>query len=201
MTNLIYIVVRLWIIYLYFQSFNAKPYRGCDYVLITQNKLVENCSKRGLDFVPSNLRRTINSLDPSDNFIVLLPNESFVYYTHLEVVNLSFNNIFRIEKLAFTGLINLHEFGLNDNLLNISQFSEYLFQSISNLTVLDLSGNLQMNDGKNQYPDMVFSFLWRLTHLSIDMYSSPTFGPGFRNMTALSTLKFERCYLLYKDNS
>ncbi|XP_055731642.1 leucine-rich repeat-containing protein 19-like isoform X2 [Salvelinus fontinalis] len=129
----------------------------------TEDQLAVNCSNKTLQFIPSNYSQTITKLILSNNLIVLssadeaalrnyvnlielhldgnrltdLPGKLFEAMSKLEVLNLSHNNISRVEPKALAGLVNLRELDLSYNRLQ----SLPLLDDLKKLSILRLGGN------------------------------------------------------------
>ncbi|XP_064873196.1 leucine-rich repeat-containing protein 19 [Oncorhynchus nerka] len=128
-------------------------------------KLVVNCSFKTLQFIPSNYSQTITKLILSNNFIALssadeaalknysnlielhldgnlltvLPGKLFEAMSKLEVLDLSHNNISRVEPKALAGLVNLRELDLSYN--RLQSLPLHLLDDLKKLSILRLAGN------------------------------------------------------------
>lgn len=124
-----------------------------------------NCSFKTLQFIPSNYSQTITKLILSNNLIELssadkaalknysnlielhldgnwltdLPEKLFEAMSKLEVLNLSHNNISRVEPKALAGLVNLRELDLSYNRLQSLPLN--LLDDLKKLSILRLGGN------------------------------------------------------------
>ncbi|XP_052380708.1 leucine-rich repeat-containing protein 19-like [Oncorhynchus keta] len=138
---------------------------GAEDQLVTAGGLVVNCSFKTLQFIPSNYSQTITKLILSNNLITLssadeaalknysnlielhldgnwltgLPGKLFEAMSKLEVLNLSHNNISRVEPKALAGLVNLRELDLSYN--RLQSLPLHLLDDLKNLSILRLVGN------------------------------------------------------------
>ncbi|XP_036832475.1 leucine-rich repeat-containing protein 19 isoform X2 [Oncorhynchus mykiss] len=138
---------------------------GAEDQLVTTGGLVVNCSFKTLQFIPSNYSQTITKLILSNNLIELssadeaalknysnlielhldgnwltdLPGKLFEAMSKLEVLNLSHNNISRVEPKALAGLVNLRELDLSYNRLLSLPLN--LLDDLKKLSILRLGGN------------------------------------------------------------
>ncbi|KAM9519319.1 leucine-rich repeat-containing protein 19-like [Salvelinus alpinus] len=130
-----------------------------------EDQLAANCSNKTLQFIPSNYSQTITKLILSNNLIELssadeaalrnysnlielhldgnrltdLPGKLFEAMSKLEVLNLSHNNISRVEPKALAGLVNLRELDLSYN--RLQSLPLHLLDDLKKLSVLRLGGN------------------------------------------------------------
>uniref|UniRef100_A0A8C8J8X5 Uncharacterized protein n=1 Tax=Oncorhynchus tshawytscha TaxID=74940 RepID=A0A8C8J8X5_ONCTS len=138
---------------------------GAEAQLVTTGGLVVNCSFKTLKFIPSNYSQTITKLILSNNLIDLssddeaalknysnlielhldgnwltdLPGKLFEAMSKLEVLNLSHNNISRVEPKALAGLVNLRELDLSYN--RLQSLPLHLLDDLKKLSILRLGGN------------------------------------------------------------
>ncbi|XP_029566419.1 leucine-rich repeat-containing protein 19 isoform X2 [Salmo trutta] len=131
----------------------------------TEDQLVVNCSFKTLQFIPSNYSQNITKLILSNNLIELssadgaalknysnlielhldgnwltdLPGKLFEVMSKLEVLNLSHNNISKVEPKALAGLVNLRELDLSYN--RLQSLPPHLLDDLKKLSILKLRGN------------------------------------------------------------
>lgn len=124
-----------------------------------------NCSFKTLQFIPSNYSQNITKLILSNNLIELssadeaalknysnltelhldgnwltdLPGKLFEAMSKLEVLNLSHNNISKVEPKALAGLVNLRELDLSYN--RLQSLPPHLLDDLKKLSILRLRGN------------------------------------------------------------
>eukprot|EP00057_Strongylocentrotus_purpuratus_P026349 XP_011680823.1 PREDICTED: leucine-rich repeat and immunoglobulin-like domain-containing nogo receptor-interacting protein 3 [Strongylocentrotus purpuratus] len=107
----------------------------CDYD-VEQKKA--DCSDRGLESIPQNLRNDIKLLDVARNNITFILNSTFKRYPLIQVLNLSSNDIRTIESASFYPLKELNHLILSSN-ANLVLPATGLFRRSKNLSILDLS--------------------------------------------------------------
>lgn len=169
---------------------------------ITRDYLHANCSHRQLNEVPTDLPKTLLSLDLTGNNIEVLSNNSFKHLTLLQNIIIDNNRLLNIESMAFTGLGRLHKLSLvNNNLTyDYETFPVDVFQPLKMLKKLNIYGNKCFENESTHYPDVSFSFLTSLEHLTIDLCKYPIFGKGFKDLHNLKKLEFKQCYLKRLEN-
>ena len=102
----------------------------------------------------------LTELDLSSNQIAALPDCLFDSCTALKIVNLSYNNIIKLETPTFKNLVNLEELNLTSN--SIKEFDSNVFLCNKELIKLRLNYNeiTQLNED-------FFKGLYQLTHLDL----------------------------------
>ncbi|KAH9499020.1 hypothetical protein Btru_004238 [Bulinus truncatus] len=163
-----------------------------------------NCTYRDLTSVPTGLfHSTLTKLELQHNNIDDLPDNTFSTLTNLLQLDLSFNNISSLSTLSFHKLDKLKYLNLCGNLLKMKPvtFPPNVFQTTVSLEILFLNNNNpNVSDEELSYPDQVLSILSSLKYLYLDGLYQDVFGPGFQNMTSLTSLTlsgdFGYCSLL-----
>ena len=97
------------------------------------------CTHLQLTSVPTYLSPNVEVLDLSYNNITKLNNKSFENYKHLRFLNIGKNNITLIEKGSFEHLTELTILQLDEN--KIAALPNFLFESNQHLWNLDLAHN------------------------------------------------------------
>ncbi|CAG2244848.1 unnamed protein product [Mytilus edulis] len=158
-----------------------------------------NCKDQGLTTVPINLARDINKLDLSYNKLTRLDANIFLRYKYLEQLMLDNNAISLLHKKAFNGLSLLSYLSMSNNNLNLSEsYPTEVFESLKNLSILDISRNMKTREF-NPYR-IPFSEIGNLRELSIDLVFNATFGQEFKKLINLQTLRFDYCHVNFLYN-
>ncbi|XP_040195934.1 transforming growth factor beta activator LRRC32 [Rana temporaria] len=154
-------------------------YRPLEESPCATTKMVASCQNRSLSQVPVELQLGIRSLNLSRNNLKNITKNPLSFYSFLEILDLSSNKISFIEPHTFTNMIHLKEINLSDNNLDKIDYSKSPgIGFLPNVQKLDLSGN-------SLYTDMTWYFLQNAPHLhylslvgnSIIMINPETF-PG-----------------------
>ncbi|XP_052064554.1 leucine-rich repeat and immunoglobulin-like domain-containing nogo receptor-interacting protein 1-B isoform X2 [Mytilus californianus] len=179
----------------------------CDIKIVfkdNEDVKIADCKNKGLTFIPQDLPGDIKVLDMSSNRLRMIVNNSFVNYKYLQELFLRQNQLHYLFKKSFQGLHKLAILDMSENILNLSEvYSAELFHPIKNLTKLDIRSNMPQPievDTDYNYPDHAFGILTELSFLGIDMMPLPYFGSGFGQMTTITQLQFESCYLVRLSN-
>ncbi|KAH9499022.1 hypothetical protein Btru_004241 [Bulinus truncatus] len=153
--------------------------------------MTASCVSLDLHKVPQ-VETNILTFNLSCNCIETIPNNTFLYFTILQQLDLSNNYITSLESLAFSGLSSLMHLNLRCNKLKMNGlvFHEDVFSPLTNLRFLKINRNNRILGGisKLEYPDKALSKLISLTDLYVDGLEKVSFGLGFRNMTSLVNL-------------
>ncbi|XP_076102084.1 toll-like receptor 4 [Mytilus galloprovincialis] len=158
-----------------------------------------NCKDQGLTTVLIHLARDINKLDLSYNKLTRLDANIFLRYKYLEQLMLDNNAISLLHKKAFNGLSLLSYLSMSNNNLNLSEsYPTEVFESLTNLSVLDISRNMKTREF-NPYR-IPFSEIGNLRELSIDLVFNATFGQEFKKLINLQTLRFDYCHVNFLYN-
>ncbi|KAK3612023.1 hypothetical protein CHS0354_021698 [Potamilus streckersoni] len=171
---------------------------ACDLCKCTLNSFHQwhvDCSRKGLNssMVPTIYPNLTISLILSHNPIGALSNSPFSELHSLKILNISYANLLRVEKEAFDGLYNLEILDISHNLLVISNRSVpvRLVRDLTSLKVLKISYNVKDTKRTDiSYPDEAMGQVKSLQTLYMDGLINSTFGPGFRNLTNLTTIIF-----------
>ncbi|CAG2220716.1 unnamed protein product [Mytilus edulis] len=157
------------------------------------------CKHRGLTAVPINLPIDIKQLDLSYNNLTRLDANIFLRYTYLEKILIDNNNIKKLNAKAFNGLSSLKYLFMSNNYLNITEtYPTGVFESLRNLSVLDISRNMKTSEF---YPyRLPVDELSNLRELSIDLVFNATFGQEFKKLLSLQTLRFDYCHVNFLYN-
>lgn len=162
----------------------------CDY-----NSTYVNCCCRSLQHVPSeNYPPTVLVFDLKANAISTLPAAYFSRYTELQELDLSMNRLTQICPLWFAGLGHLKLLNLWGNNITISKstIDPQTFRPLTSLRELVINrNNVNVTDGRLDYPDQALSVLRTLTTLHIDGIKDKDFGPGFGHLTSLVKLNLQ----------
>ncbi|XP_040893311.1 leucine-rich repeat-containing protein 17-like [Toxotes jaculatrix] len=120
------------------------PFRGkpdattsCHFYLFPQMQM--DCSKRGLTEVPTGIPDDVVHIDLSHNSIRHLRGKDFQRARSLRTLNLSSNNMERIDTGSLSGLLHLRELDLSDNSLHFIQYG--VLEDLYFLSQLKLGGN------------------------------------------------------------
>lgn len=156
--------------------------------------------------VPTNLTSDIDVIDLTNNSITVLRNNSFSRYSILKEIIIRFNKLDTIGIDAFAGLYKIQSIDMSDNSLDVfNVYTPDLFKHLTNVTHLDIRRNkptIATNTAPQHYPDKAFAVLTKIAFLAVDVIPYPYFGPGFKNLQSIKTLKFENCYLkLLRNNT
>ncbi|CAG2196860.1 unnamed protein product [Mytilus edulis] len=161
------------------------------------------CNNSGLTTIPQNIPSHINVLDLSSNDLSKIDTNAFGNFSDLQVLNLTNNKLNSLSNKTFQGLSKLSVLNMSHNMLDLSQdYSAELFLPIQNLTALDISYNMNQSDNGTgyNYPDHAISVLRELSFLAIDMMPLSQFGSGFSRLNNLKELHFQSCYLKRLEN-
>ncbi|CAC5400930.1 unnamed protein product [Mytilus coruscus] len=168
------------------------------------NKFVKvDYSNRSLKEVPKNLHVDINELILDQNDIQVIENGAFKNLSELFILTINNNKLNILQMNAFDGLFSLQVLEMAGNNIMLSMFTPKLFSFIANLTVLDVSRNMNSSDHGDLtiYPDVAFAELRKLENLSIDLAPFPIFGKGFMEMGKLRKLEFNHCQVRVLNNT
>ncbi|XP_060109078.1 toll-like receptor 2 [Heteronotia binoei] len=137
---------------------------------ITEDKLKASCQGRSLFSVPQGLPITLQVLDLSYNKIRKINSADFSSFTQLKDLDLSFNHIMFIANDSFSSNIFLEQLNLFNN--SLGEIPSQALKPLKHLRVLSMSNNL--------YPrsmlDGVFSTLKKLEVLSMGGPAVQTVG-------------------------
>ncbi|CAG2213962.1 unnamed protein product [Mytilus edulis] len=157
------------------------------------------CKYQGYTSVPRNLPRDIKKLDLSYNRLTSLDADEFYRYKYLEELIIDSNVIRMLHSNAFYGLSLLRHLSLSKNNLDVSKsYHHKVFESLQNLSVLDISKNMKRS--KNSPYKVPISELSTLHELSIDLVYNATFGRQFKKLYNLQILRFDYCHVNYLYN-
>ncbi|XP_019947901.1 leucine-rich repeat-containing protein 17 [Paralichthys olivaceus] len=98
-----------------------------------------DCSKKGLDHIPSDLPSDIVKMELSSNSIKHLRPKQFLLSKDLKLLNLSSNSLHHIDTAAFAGLLYLRELDLSNNSLHYFQYG--VLEDLYFLRKLSLANN------------------------------------------------------------
>ncbi|XP_046349958.2 toll-like receptor 4 [Haliotis rufescens] len=167
---------------------------------------VANCSARGLTSVPSTLPENITTLLMADNKLVDIAGFAFKKYAHLKHLDLSNNQIKRLNNNSFYGLTSLQSLQLERNHLNLSRnaYPALCFSGLVSLQRLLIGNNVAIEwflDPQDSfyYPDEAIGQLEALEELSVDGLPNAMFGVGFCHLHSLTYLDFKLCYINYVE--
>ncbi|XP_018425443.1 PREDICTED: leucine-rich repeat-containing protein 32 isoform X2 [Nanorana parkeri] len=121
--------------------------------------MVASCQNKYLHQVPMELQQGIRSLNLSRNNLRNITKHPLSFYSFLEILDLSSNEISFIEPDTFTNMVYLKEINLSDN--NLDKFVDFKSPGIGllpNVQMLDLSRN-------SLYKHMTGFFLQNAPHL------------------------------------
>ncbi|CAG2244849.1 LRRC4 [Mytilus edulis] len=157
------------------------------------------CKHQRLTSVPINLPPDIKKLDLSFNNLTKLDANIFLRYTYLEKLLLNNNIIRQLNEKAFNGLSSLKYLSMSKNYLNITEtYPSEVFESLKNLLVLDISRNMQTSEF---YPYTIpVDELSNLRELSIDLLFNATVGQQFRKLYNLKKLTFDYYHVNFLYN-
>ncbi|XP_052101313.1 toll-like receptor 4 [Mytilus californianus] len=157
------------------------------------------CKHQGFTSIPEDLPPDIKKLDLSYNRLTRLDDNGFHRYKYLENLIIDNNDIRLLHTKAFCGLSLLRHLSLSKNYLNVSEsYPQGVFESINNLSVLDISRNMKTPDS-NLYKIPVGG-LSNLRELSIDLMFNATFGQHFKKLYNLQKLSLDYCHVNYIYN-
>ncbi|CAC5366386.1 unnamed protein product [Mytilus coruscus] len=157
------------------------------------------CNHQGLTSVPINLPPDIKNLDLSYNRLTRLDANVFLRYKYLEHLMLDNNVIRLLHEKAFNGLSLLKYLSMSNNYLNITEsYPPKVFESLKNLSVLDISRNMKTRE-YNPYRIPVGE-ICNLRELSIDLVFNATFGQQFKELHNLQKLRFDYCHVNFLYN-
>ncbi|XP_076810401.1 uncharacterized protein LOC143453127 [Clavelina lepadiformis] len=98
-----------------------------------------NCSFQGLSKVPKGIPKSVRSLILTGNKFQHIPNNSFRYLSHLEILELNGNNLQTVSARWFRHLRKLKRLNLSIN--NIEHLPQNAFRKLTNLKILLLRKN------------------------------------------------------------
>ena len=160
---------------------SKKAFHGLDRLSIL------NLADNTMQYMPENLPRTLEVLDLSKNRLWDIRNNEFESYSNLQVLNLKQNRINLFTKHAFYCLGSLTKLIVASNRIH---FLSGMFESLRNLTYLDLSGNKLRSI---TLPKIHFKPLGSLQFLNLaDNQLSNIKENIFEHLTSLRTLNLER---------
>ncbi|RZF46064.1 hypothetical protein LSTR_LSTR004777 [Laodelphax striatellus] len=123
------------------------------------DKLVVSCIEANLNVVPITLNPAIQQLVLQYNKVKSV-DAAFQFYSQLQFVDLSHNNLVTIPNKSFQFQFKLVQLHLSHN--KISQISNKTFEGLKQLTILNLRGNYL-----EDLPDKLFSILSQLEQLDL----------------------------------
>ncbi|XP_059142698.1 adhesion G protein-coupled receptor A3-like isoform X2 [Physella acuta] len=118
--------------------------------------------------VPSNLGSWVRTLDLSSNKLTFIDANNFVAMESLQKLYLNDNHIFQIHPAAFRNLYRLQELNLTGNLLMRMGLNNFNIQHLSSLKIVDLSNNQISFINKFTFLTAVSTF-----HLDVDFRNNP----------------------------
>ncbi|CAC5400935.1 unnamed protein product [Mytilus coruscus] len=158
--------------------------------------IVADCSNGNLTQVPKNLSDNINVLILDHNEIVVIENDTFSNLKVLIELTINNNKLESLQSKAFIGLRSLKTLKMSGNNLDFPAYTPTLFSFIANISLLDISRNLNFSNNaklSTNYPDKALGVLVNLEILAIDLRPMPVFGEGFKKMGKLKVLEFNNC--------
>ncbi|XP_071114803.1 toll-like receptor 4 [Haliotis cracherodii] len=149
-----------------------------------------DCSNINLSHIPSDLPTSTTSLDLSKNNITVVNIPANSSLDNLKYLDLSSNELSKLDSRTFTRTRNLRELLLHNNrlMLTSTTYPDNVFLPLQQLQKLHLHNNDPRLDGV--YPENALGKLRSVKELKIDTFQQPIFGSGFSNMTNLKTLIF-----------
>ncbi|VDI34902.1 Hypothetical predicted protein [Mytilus galloprovincialis] len=93
---------------------------------------------------------------------------------------------------------------MSGNNLDFLAFTPTLFSFIANISLLDISRNMNFSNNAKlptNYPDKALGVLVNLESLAIDLGPRPVFKEGFKKMDKLKVLEFDKCKVEVLNNS
>ncbi|XP_048250520.1 toll-like receptor 4 [Haliotis rufescens] len=166
-------------------NITCKP---CVCSVASNGKLIANCSDKHLSSIPETIPNSVSYLCLSHNRINPLPGRSFQRFIILEHLDLSFNQLSRLQVDTFIGATNLIQLSLHGNSLPLNEtaYPEGIFKQQKRLRTLNIEQNSKVPD--SVYPDKALGDLTALRTLVIDGVRNATFGNGFSKLKNLTKL-------------
>ncbi|KAK6964458.1 TLR cluster1 member 30 [Biomphalaria glabrata] len=165
--------------------------------------LTVDCSYKSLDHIESSwFPSNTTVLLLNNNKLVTLHNETFAQLTNLTRLDLSSNDIRRIDAGAFQGLHNLQELNLHMHCCNFTDHYslESIFAPLRNLRILNAMHNSDV--GVLTYSYTFLTRLPLLQSLSIDFdLDTLDCGPEFNDLKNLTFLQFSGQVMYIDDRS
>ena len=140
--------------------------------------------------LPTHFPQSMCQISLHASSIGVVPNNSFTGCWDLQEIRLGHSGIKSLEAAAFHNLTNLVVLDLCSNSFNLSEESlpKGLFDDLSSLEVLDISGNHW--EWHNHYRDDLMKPLKNLQYLVLDgLKRGVAFGDGFSYLSSLTTLR------------
>ncbi|XP_076112592.1 toll-like receptor 4 [Mytilus galloprovincialis] len=162
----------------------------------TTGSIVADCSHENLTQVPKNLSDNITVLILDHNEIKMIKNGAFSNLNVLIDLTINNNKLKSLESHAFIGLTSLKTLKMSCNNLDFTAYTPILFRFITNISLLDISRNMNFSNNAKlatYYPDKALGVLVNLETLAIDLGPIPVFGEGFKKMDKLKVLEFDKC--------
>ena len=143
----------------------------------TSNGVNVNCSRRGLDSIPTDLPNNTYDLQIQYNKISVIENNTFNNLPDLRYLELQYNDISVIENNAFNNLPDLCYLYLHSN--KITSIKSDMFNNLTNLYRLELQHNgisVIENKAFNNLPDLHYLCLHsnKITSIKSDMFNNLT---------------------------
>ena len=166
-----------------------------------------DCSGKNLMSIPKKLPKEAEIIDLHGNEITDIEGNIFMKYTNLIHLDLSNNQLKKLERHSFTGLFNLQVLNIAGNFLCLpNSYPHGVFKDLKSLRHLKTYSN-RCPTKHTKIPDDVFKDLCALKKISLNVVENFTFGSEFEGLTSLQHVEVschEDCdsYKIYiKNNS
>ena len=165
-----------------------------------------DCSGKNLTSIPKNLPKKAAIIDLHGNEIACVEANIFKEFKKLIHLDLSNNQLRKIEKESLAGLYNLRVLNIAGNYLCLPEgYSQGMFKDLRSLLDLKTYSN-KCPRKHTKIPDNVFQDLSLLKKISLNTVKNFSFGMGFkrlRNLQHVEASCYEDCdsYKVYIHNN
>lgn len=169
--------------------------RICRCHVMANSSVITDCSTSNISVLPTNISPMTTKLNLSNNFLGKFNNQtlSFFNLTNLIYLDLSHNELKKLENSTFLGLKKLRFLSLAYNQLGYPTcLADGIFKPLVMLQDLRLQANCNTRSKKCTYHDFQFKELKSLRRLTTDGLTNTVLGPGFSYLRELRYLCFYR---------
>ncbi|XP_045170708.1 toll-like receptor 4 [Mercenaria mercenaria] len=150
-----------------------------------------DCQERNLTNIPNKVPLPTTQLILANNLISSIPDNIFMNYTNMTVLDISFNRITQLGPGVFKGLANLEVLKLEMNqirYINTSIHSK-AFEPMTKLMTINIQQDLPDISKEERYPIKALEYLTALQNLAMDGLPEQAFNQQFLKLKSLKTLQ------------